>query len=183
LCDATLRQRRYVGDPVVGPAELAEFCDGPQAGGRELGEGVVERCERVSDRPDHVEGFGERVEVGRFGGDRGTEFRRKLTLAVSGASSARWHPLSRLCVEVYTTAGTPRSVEPVDDPQTLEDPDAATGALLETHSCRPDLPIHLVPTRGTYATARVWALLDQMLTRPSLQDAARASKALTQAVD
>lgn len=43
----------------------------------------------------------------------------------------------------------------------------------------PDLPIPTIPTAGTYATARVWALLDQMLTQPTLQDAVRASGELT----
>jgi len=43
----------------------------------------------------------------------------------------------------------------------------------------PDLPIPFIPTKGTYATARVWALLDQILTQPTLQDAVRVSKALT----
>ena len=43
----------------------------------------------------------------------------------------------------------------------------------------PDLPIPVIPTKGTYATARVWALLDQLLTQPTLQDAVRVSKELT----
>lgn len=43
----------------------------------------------------------------------------------------------------------------------------------------PDLPIPPLPTRGTYATARVWALLDQMMTQPTLQGAVRSSKELT----
>jgi hypothetical protein len=47
----------------------------------------------------------------------------------------------------------------------------------------PDLPIPEIPTRGTYASARVWALLDQMLTQPTLQEAVHASKWLTQSED
>lgn len=43
----------------------------------------------------------------------------------------------------------------------------------------PNLPLPDLPTRGTYATARVWALLDQMLTQPTLQEAVRSSRTLT----
>ncbi len=43
----------------------------------------------------------------------------------------------------------------------------------------PDIPIPAIPTTGTYATERVWALLDQMLTAETLQDAVLASATLT----
>lgn len=43
----------------------------------------------------------------------------------------------------------------------------------------PDIPIPDISTAGTYATGRVWALLDQLLTASSLQEAVRASSALT----
>jgi hypothetical protein len=41
----------------------------------------------------------------------------------------------------------------------------------------PDLPIPIIPTKGT--NARVWAVLDQLLTQPTLQEAVRVSRALT----
>lgn len=44
----------------------------------------------------------------------------------------------------------------------------------------PDIPLpHRIPTKGTYANARVWTLLDQLLIAPSLAAATAASKALT----
>lgn len=42
----------------------------------------------------------------------------------------------------------------------------------------PDIPIPTISTKGTYATARVWCLLDQLLVQPTLADAGRASKEL-----
>jgi hypothetical protein len=42
----------------------------------------------------------------------------------------------------------------------------------------PDIPFPVVRTTGTYAAGRVWALLDQILTRPTLQEAVRESKAI-----
>jgi hypothetical protein len=47
----------------------------------------------------------------------------------------------------------------------------------------PDLTIPDLPTRGTYANARVWALLDQMLSQPTLRDAVVTSKVLTQSLE
>ncbi len=43
----------------------------------------------------------------------------------------------------------------------------------------PNIPIPHIPTKGTYAPARVWALLDLILTEPTLQGAVRASKQVT----
>lgn len=42
----------------------------------------------------------------------------------------------------------------------------------------PDIPIPKISTKGTYATGRVWCLLDQLLVQPTLADAVRASKEL-----
>lgn len=42
----------------------------------------------------------------------------------------------------------------------------------------PDIPIPTVTTKGTYATGRVWCLLDQLLVHQTLADAVRASKEL-----
>jgi len=56
-----------------------------------------------------------------------------------------------------------------------EDPDPHV-----VYDLGPDLPLPTMSTSGTYATARVWALLDQMLTQRTLQEAVRASKGLTQ---
>lgn len=42
----------------------------------------------------------------------------------------------------------------------------------------PDIPIPTISTKGIYATARVWALLDQMLTSPTLKEAVESSKAI-----
>ena len=42
----------------------------------------------------------------------------------------------------------------------------------------PNIPIPTIPTKGIYATARVWALLDQMLTAPTLKEAVDRSKAI-----
>ncbi len=45
----------------------------------------------------------------------------------------------------------------------------------------PDIPLpHRIPTRGTYANARVWTLLDQLLTAKSLAEATANSKILTE---
>lgn len=54
-----------------------------------------------------------------------------------------------------------------------------TGQPHLVYELGPDLPIPVIATKGTYATARVWALLDQLLTQPTLQDAVRVSKDLT----
>jgi hypothetical protein len=40
----------------------------------------------------------------------------------------------------------------------------------------PDIPIPAVSTKGTYATGRVWCLLDQLLVHETLADAVHASK-------
>lgn len=42
----------------------------------------------------------------------------------------------------------------------------------------PDIPTPAVSTKGTYATGRVWCLLDQLLTQPTLKDAVRSSDAI-----
>lgn len=42
----------------------------------------------------------------------------------------------------------------------------------------PDIPIAPISTTGTYATGRVWCLLDQLLVQPVLADAVRSSKEL-----
>jgi hypothetical protein len=42
----------------------------------------------------------------------------------------------------------------------------------------PNIPIPTITTKGTYATGRVWCLLDQLLVQPTLADAVRASKEL-----
>lgn len=42
----------------------------------------------------------------------------------------------------------------------------------------PDIPIPKITTQGTYATGRVWCLLDQLLVQPTLADAVVASKRL-----
>jgi hypothetical protein len=42
----------------------------------------------------------------------------------------------------------------------------------------PDIPIPTVSTKGTYATGRVWCLLDQLLTQPTLKDAVWSSDAI-----
>ncbi|WP_052810084.1 hypothetical protein [Streptomonospora alba] len=39
----------------------------------------------------------------------------------------------------------------------------------------PDIPIPEISTKGTFASGRVWCLLDQLLTRPTLKDAGHAS--------
>jgi hypothetical protein len=44
----------------------------------------------------------------------------------------------------------------------------------------PDIPIPRIPTTGVFRARRLWVLLDQLLTQPTLLDAERASKALTQ---
>lgn len=43
----------------------------------------------------------------------------------------------------------------------------------------PDIPIGVIRTKGTFASGRVWVLLDQLLTHDNLAEAARASRALT----
>jgi hypothetical protein len=66
--------------------------------------------------------------------------------------------------------------------ETLQEewPDIPTGADNHTphivYTLGPDIPIGDIPTKGVYANARVWALLDQILTKPSLADAVKASK-------
>ena len=40
----------------------------------------------------------------------------------------------------------------------------------------PDIPVPTISTKGTYATGRVWCLLDQLLVQPTLADAVRFSK-------
>jgi hypothetical protein len=61
-------------------------------------------------------------------------------------------------------------------------PDIPAGADNHTphivYTLGPDIPIGDIPTKGVYANARVWALLDQILTKPSLADAVKASKTL-----
>lgn len=47
------------------------------------------------------------------------------------------------------------------------------------YSLGPDIPIPHISTQRTYATGRVWCLLDQLLTQPTLADAVRSSDALT----
>lgn len=42
----------------------------------------------------------------------------------------------------------------------------------------PDIPIPAISTKGTYATGRVWCLLDQLFVHPTLAEAVRASKEL-----
>ncbi len=44
----------------------------------------------------------------------------------------------------------------------------------------PDIPIPTISTKGTYATARVRCLLDQLLVQPTLADAGRTSKELSE---
>ncbi|WP_432887863.1 hypothetical protein ACQPYH_06195 [Kribbella sp. CA-245084] len=44
----------------------------------------------------------------------------------------------------------------------------------------PDIPIPAISTKGTYATGRVWCLLDQLLVQPTLADAVRTSKELSE---
>ena len=59
-------------------------------------------------------------------------------------------------------------------------PDIPVGGETNTphiiYTLGPDIPIGDIPTKGVYATARVWALLDQILTQPGLADAVRSSK-------
>lgn len=43
----------------------------------------------------------------------------------------------------------------------------------------PDIPVPPVPSTGIVRARRLWALLDQLLTQPTIVDAERASKALT----
>jgi hypothetical protein len=59
----------------------------------------------------------------------------------------------------------PRGASDEDDPHIVYD-------------LGPDIPIPTIPTKGIYATARVWALLDQLLTAPTLKDAVDRSKAI-----
>ncbi|KAA1375980.1 hypothetical protein [Aeromicrobium fastidiosum] len=66
-------------------------------------------------------------------------------------------------------------------------PDIPTGAHADTESPHiiyrlgQDIPIGEIPTKGVYANARVWALLDQILTQPGLAEAVRSSKNLVRA--
>jgi hypothetical protein len=53
-----------------------------------------------------------------------------------------------------------------------------TNAPHIVYTLGPDIPIGDIPTKGVYATARVWAFLDQILTQPGLSDAVRSSKAV-----
>jgi hypothetical protein len=68
--------------------------------------------------------------------------------------------------------------------ETLQEewPDIPAGADNHTphivYTLGPDIPIGDIPTKGVYANARVWALLGQILTKPSLADAVKASKTL-----
>jgi hypothetical protein len=64
----------------------------------------------------------------------------------------------------------PRDEETADQPHAIYD-------------LGPDIPIPRIPTTGVYQARRVWVLLDQLLTQPTLVDAEKASKALTQPQD
>ena len=44
----------------------------------------------------------------------------------------------------------------------------------------PDLHIPTISTTGTYPSGRIWVLLDQLLTHPTLTEAAAASRDLQQ---
>jgi hypothetical protein len=62
--------------------------------------------------------------------------------------------------------GIPRGMDGADHPHII-------------YSLGPDIPIPVIPTKGVYPNGRVWALLDQILTQPTLGDAVRESKKLT----
>lgn len=61
----------------------------------------------------------------------------------------------------------------------IEQADSAGGDAHIVYELGPDLPIPVISTQGTYANARVWALLDQMLTKPTLKEAVSSSRTLT----
>jgi hypothetical protein len=46
-----------------------------------------------------------------------------------------------------------------------------------------DIPIPQIPTTGVFRARRVWTLLDQLLTAPTLLDAEQRSRELTTGVD
>lgn len=50
---------------------------------------------------------------------------------------------------------------------------------LVAYQLGPNIPIPDISTQGTYPSGRVWVLLDQLLTNPTLKDAVRASKDIT----
>lgn len=56
-------------------------------------------------------------------------------------------------------------------------PEEAGGAHI-VYELGPDIPIPEISTKGTYASGRVWCLLDQLLVQPTLADAVRVSKEL-----
>lgn len=57
-------------------------------------------------------------------------------------------------------------------------PEEAEGAHI-VYDLGTDIPIPNVRTTGTYASGRVWCLLDQLLTQPTLRDAVYSSDELT----
>ena len=69
----------------------------------------------------------------------------------------------------------------IDDADTAMTPSRPVEEPHIIYDLGPDIPLPLSPisTKGTYATGRVWCLLDQLLTQPTLRDAVRASDDLT----
>ncbi|WP_139279840.1 hypothetical protein [Rhodococcoides yunnanense] len=57
--------------------------------------------------------------------------------------------------------------------------DTADGEPHIVYTLGDDIPVPTVSTAGTYASGRVWCLLDQLLVQPTLADAVRSSKKLS----
>lgn len=69
----------------------------------------------------------------------------------------------------------------MDEKDTASTPSRPVEDAHIVYNLGPDIPLRPSPisTKGTYATGRVWCLLDQLLTQPTLRDAVWASDALT----
>lgn len=112
----------------------------------------------------------ERVYFHQFGGNNGWPKRPPTFLCF------RWEGRVRQVNRVETS----RVINTLQDAYPDIPPGGGTELPHLFYTLGPDIPIGDIPTKGVYANARVWALLDQILTQPGLADAMRESKRLTQ---
>lgn len=92
----------------------------------------------------------------------------------------RWHGALRQVNRVTNAVILPRLQERWPDIPEGPTPDASWGPHA-VYDLGPDIPVPTIPTGNIFRARHVWALLDQLLTQPSIEEAEKASKALQQA--